>query len=120
MRSGLRNEASSANRVGPARWAKTPACVIAAAIMLACAGFSPALAQQGDHTPLNFGMNADEASQALGVPLNYVRGRRGNELFVALPNVKGSALASRSDGLYLQFRRGRLAGWKGDWGTIRP
>jgi hypothetical protein len=39
---------------------------------------------------------------------------------VALPNVKGATLAKRSDGLYLQFRRGRLAGWKGDWGTIRP
>jgi hypothetical protein len=88
--------------------------------MLACIGYAPALAQQADHTPLNFGMNANQASQALGVPLNYIRGRSGNELFVALPNVKGSALASRSDGLYLQFRRGKLAGWKGDWGTIRP
>ena len=29
-------------------------------------------------------------------------------------------LANRSDGLYLQFGRGRLVGWKGDWGTIRP
>jgi hypothetical protein len=120
MRSRLHSDASSASWIGPARRAKTTAYAIAAVVMLACAGFSPALAQQRDHTPLNFGMNTDEASQALGVPLNYVRGRPGNELFVALPNVKGSALASRSDGLYLQFRRGRLAGWKGDWGTIRP
>jgi hypothetical protein len=52
--------------------------------------------------------------------LFYVRGRPGNELLVALPNVKGATLASRSDGLYLQFRRGKLSGWKGDWGTIRP
>jgi hypothetical protein len=70
--------------------------------------------------PLSFGMNLEQASQALGVALNYVRGRPGEELYVALPNVKGSALSSRSDGLYLQFRRGRLSGWKGDWGTIRP
>jgi hypothetical protein len=70
--------------------------------------------------PLAFGMNAEQASQALGVPLNYIRGRPGEELFLALPNVKGTTLASRSDGLYLQFRKGRLAGWKGDWGTIRP
>jgi hypothetical protein len=54
------------------------------------------------------------------VPLYYVRGRRGNELLAAIPNVKGSALSSRSDALYLQFRKGRLTGWKGDWGTIRP
>jgi hypothetical protein len=70
--------------------------------------------------PLSFGMKADEVSRALGVELQYVRGRPGDELLLALPNVKGAALASRSDGLYLQFRRGRLAGWKGDWGTIRP
>jgi hypothetical protein len=70
--------------------------------------------------PLNFGMSADEASVALGVPLSHVRGRPGNELLLALPNVKGNALAIRSDGLYLQFRRGRLTGWKGDWGTAKP
>lgn len=70
--------------------------------------------------PLMFGMSADQASAALGVPLSYVRGSRGNELLLALPNVKGSALTIRSDGLYLQFRRGRLTGWKGDWGTAKP
>lgn len=70
--------------------------------------------------PLSFGMSAEEASAALGVPLSYVRGRPGSELLLALPNVKGSALSIRSDGLYLQFRRGRLTGWKGDWGTARP
>jgi hypothetical protein len=71
-------------------------------------------------SPLSFGMSIDEASAALGVPLGYVRGRPGNELLLALPNVKGSALTIRSDGLYLQFRRGRLTGWKGDWGTAKP
>jgi hypothetical protein len=75
---------------------------------------------QQPSVPLTFGMNADQVSQALGVPLFHVRGRPGNELLVALPNVKGATLASRSDGLYLQFRRGKLSGWKGDWGTIRP
>ncbi|WP_342722229.1 hypothetical protein AAFG07_23370 [Bradyrhizobium sp. B097] len=68
--------------------------------------------------PLAFGMSADQASQSLGVPLNYVRGTPGNELFVALPNVRGSVLSRRSDGLYLQFGKGRLIAWKGDWGTI--
>jgi hypothetical protein len=70
--------------------------------------------------PLAFGMSPDEVSAVLGVPLSYVRGSRGNELLLALPNVKGSALTIRSDGLYLQFRRGRLSGWKGDWGTAKP
>ena len=70
--------------------------------------------------PLHFGMSPEEVAEVLGVPLNYVRGSRGNELLLAIPNIKGSALSIRSDGLYLQFRKGRLTGWKGDWGTIRP
>jgi hypothetical protein len=86
-------------------------------LMLAMPGVSHA---QQPSVPLMFGMTPDQASQALGVALFYVRGRPGNELLVALPNVKGATLASRSDGLYLQFRRGKLSGWKGDWGTIRP
>ncbi len=73
-----------------------------------------------NRVPLTFGMNTEQATFALGVPLNYVRGRPGDELYLALPNVKGMTLSYRSDGLYLQFRRGRLEGWKGDWGTIRP
>jgi hypothetical protein len=41
-------------------------------------------------------------------------------MYLARSNVKGSALANRNDGLYLQFRHGRLEGWKGDWGENRP
>ncbi|RZN32292.1 hypothetical protein [Bradyrhizobium sp. Leo121] len=78
------------------------------------------VAAQQSAPSLRFGMKPDEVARTLGVPLTFMRGRPGNELYLALPNVKGSALSSRSDGLYLQFRRGKLAGWKGDWGTIRP
>jgi hypothetical protein len=95
--------------------------IFAAAIwMIAMAGMGPSHAQAANNTPLAFGMNVDEASAALGTTLVYVRGRPGNEMFLALPNVKGSALSDRRDGLYLQFRRGKLEGWKGDWGTNRP
>jgi hypothetical protein len=83
-------------------------------------GPSPAQAQIPSNTPLSFGMSEDEAAQVLGVTLIYVRGLPGNEMFLAQPNVKGSALSDRRDGLYLQFRRGKLSGWKGDWGTNRP
>jgi hypothetical protein len=98
---------------------------IAALVMLTCLSLAPVRAQRwGTPTPANiplaFGMTPDQASQALGVDLYYVRGRPGDELLVALPNVKGATLAYRSDALYLQFRHGRLSGWKGDWGTIRP
>jgi hypothetical protein len=99
---------------------------MATGIALASVTLAPAWSQQPargippNGAQLNFGMNAEQASQALGVPLNYVRGRPGDELLLAIPNVKGSALSTRSDGLYLQFRKGRLEGWKGDWEMIRP
>lgn len=97
--------------VGLMKWCLVLGCLLAAP---AGGAASPAAA------PLAFGMSIDEASAALGVPLSYVRGRPGDELLLALPNVKGSALTIRSDGLYLQFRAGRLSGWKGDWGTSKP
>jgi hypothetical protein len=100
--------------------------VIATSIVLAGAATPLAFAQRAvlvapaNGIPLMFGMSPQDVSQVLAVPLFYVRGRPGDELLLAIPNVKGAALASRSDGLYLQFRKGRLTGWKGDWGTIRP
>ncbi len=90
------------------------------AVALAGPSASRAQGQAANNTPLAFGMNVDEASAVLGTTLVYVRGRPGDEMFLALPNVKGSALSDRRDGLYLQFRRGKLEGWKGDWGTNRP
>jgi hypothetical protein len=104
-----------------------------AVVALQIAGASvPALAQQlppiggpypppftatlSNNTPLAFGMDAREAASALGTPLQYVRGRPGEEIFLAFRNVGGSGLFYKKDRLFLQFRKGRLAGWKGDWG----
>ena len=97
----------------------------ATAAVLTFAGVALAQAQAVVTTtppniPVMFGMTPEQTSVALGVPLQYVAGPPGDEMLLALPNVKGTTLAKRSDGLYLQFRRGRLTGWKGDWGTIRP
>jgi hypothetical protein len=99
-------------------------CITAALLALAALS-PPALAQRimtttPPNIPLSFGMSPEQASAALRVQLLYVRGRPGDELLLAVPNVKGATLSYRSDGLYLQFRRGKLTGWKGDWGTIRP
>jgi hypothetical protein len=69
-----------------------------------------------NNTPLVFGMDVEEATRALGTPLNYVGGRPGDEIFLAFRNIGGSGLFLKKDRLYLQFRGGRLAGWKGDWG----
>jgi hypothetical protein len=69
-----------------------------------------------NNIPLAFGMSADEAAFALGVPLNYVRGHPGDEIFLAFRDYGGSGLFPNRHRLFLQFRKGRLAGWKGDWG----
>lgn len=94
--------------------------MLASVTMASAWSQQPPRASLSSAAPLQFGMNAGQVSQVLGVPLSYVRGRPGDELLLAIPNVKGSALSTRSDGLYLQFRKGTLAAWKGDWGMIRP
>lgn len=65
-------------------------------------------------TPLVFGMNPDDAAIALQSPLAYVSGGPGNEVFVA-QRPRGGPFFTREAQLYLQFRKGRLTGWKGDW-----
>ncbi len=67
-------------------------------------------------TPLAFGMDAEDAARALGMPLNYIGGRPGDEIYLVFRTRGGTGFFNRRDRLYLQFRHGRLAGWKGDWG----
>lgn len=69
-----------------------------------------------NNTPLAFGMDAGQTAHALGQPLQYVRGRPGNEMYFALRNIGGSGLVPYRHRLFLQFRHGRLAGWKEDYG----
>jgi hypothetical protein len=97
----------------------------AAALVLILGNAAPAGAQQlpppftatlSNNTPLAFGMDPEEAARALGTPLSYIRGRPGEEIYLAFRNIGGSGLFYKKDRLYLQFRKGRLAGWKGDWG----
>ena len=66
--------------------------------------------------PLAFGMDPTSAAAALGTPLYHVSGRPGDEVLMAIRDGGGSGLLPRRDRLYLQFRAGRLTGWKGDWG----
>ncbi|SHG31440.1 hypothetical protein [Bradyrhizobium erythrophlei] len=77
---------------------------------------APFTATLSNNTPLVFGMDVSDASRALGEPLGYVSGRAGNEIYLAIRNLGGSGLLNHHDRLFLQFRKGRLAGWKGDWG----
>ena len=78
---------------------------------------APFTATLSNNTPLAFGMVASEAAQALQAPLAYVRGKPGDEIFLAIRTAGGSGFFERRNRLYLQFRHGRLSGWKGDWGS---
>jgi len=79
-------------------------------------GSPPFTATLSNLTPLAFGMNVDETSRALGQPLHYISGRPGNEIYLAFRDLGGSGLINHHDRLFLQFRGGRLAGWKEDYG----
>ena len=76
----------------------------------------PFTATLSNNVPLAFGMDVADVSQALQEPLHYIKGRAGDEIYLAFRNIGGSGLFPQRHRLYLQFRHGRLAGWKGDWG----
>ena len=97
------------------------AMVIAVALILVPG--APATAEQpqrvpftqslSNAAPLAFGMTVQEATNALGVQFEYVSGGPGNEMFAAK---RPSPVYNRRNAhLFLQFREGRLTGWKGDW-----
>jgi len=73
----------------------------------------PFIQSLSNNIPLSFGMSAEEAAGALGIPLEYVSGKPGNEMLAA---VRPSPIyMNREARLFLQFRNNRLSGWKGDW-----
>jgi hypothetical protein len=79
-------------------------------------GRAPFTATLSNHVPLEFGMDVSAVSAALRQPLQYVSGPPGKEIYLALRNQGGSGLINHHDRLFLQFRNGRLAGWKEDYG----
>jgi len=97
--------------------ATSPGSAIAQQFTQGARTHSPSFtATLSNNTPLAFGMNAEDVSRALGEPLSYISGRPGDEIYLAIRNIGGSGLFPHRHRLYLQFRKGRLAGWKGDWG----
>ena len=80
-------------------------------------GRMPFTATLSNLTPLAFGMDVGETSRVLAQPLIYLNGSPGNETFLALRNLGGSGLVPHHHRLFLKFRRGRLTGWKEDYGT---
>jgi hypothetical protein len=69
--------------------------------------------------PLLFGMTYDEVAGLVGAPLVYLSGSRGSERYMVerLSSVPGWYPVDAR--IILQFRRGRLTGWRRDW-QMRP
>jgi hypothetical protein len=72
-------------------------------------------APDSNTAPLAFGMTPQQAASALGVPLTYYSGRPGAEIYVATGSAGIPGFHPVDAGIALQFRRGRLTGWKQDW-----
>ncbi len=70
--------------------------------------------------PLAFGMTPDQAAAALGVPLIYYSGPTGSEVLLARGSAGVPGRFPVHSTIALQFRHGRLTGWKQDWGLPKP
>jgi hypothetical protein len=75
---------------------------------------------QTNTAPLNFGMTPDQAALALGVPLIYHSGGHGSEIYLAYGSAGVPGFYPVDSALALQFRKGRLTGWKKDRQLRRP
>jgi hypothetical protein len=82
-----------------------------------CGAFSPGPdpAPGSNVLPLKFGMTRAEASAALGLPLIHHSGRGGNAIYVARAPAGIPGYHPTHFSIALQFRGGRLTGWKKDW-----
>ena len=90
------------------------------AIVWGCIGWMSACPNYGVRSntlPLAFGMTPDAASAALESPLTLVAaGRRGSAIYYTEgTSVATGFIVRERERLWMQFRGGRLTGWKYDW-----
>jgi len=64
--------------------------------------------------PLEFGMTPKEVEAALGEPLVYHSGRGGSQIYIAVGPTGIPGFYRVDTAIALQFRRGRLTGWRSD------
>ena len=90
------------------------------AVLIAAALLAAPPAQAGSYNdPLAFGMTREQVEQLAQAPLIYLSGPRGSERYLIerLSTVPGFYPVDTR--IVLQFRRGRLTGWRRDW-QMRP
>jgi hypothetical protein len=69
--------------------------------------------------PLLFGMTPDEVTRVVEAPLIYLSGPRGSERYMVERMATVPGWYPVDTRIILQFRRGRLSGWRRDW-QMRP
>lgn len=94
-------------------------------IFIACLFLAPGVGLAGQHRaptyndPLAFGMTPEEASRVVDAPLIYLSGSRGSERYLVERTSSVPGIYPVDTHIVLQFRRGRLTGWRRDW-QMRP
>ena len=69
--------------------------------------------------PLVFGMTKAQVARAVEAPLIYLSGPRDSERFLVERPATVPGFHPVDTHIVLQFRRGRLTGWRRDW-QMRP
>jgi hypothetical protein len=96
-------------------------------IFIACLVLAPCAALAGGtghragsyNDPLTFGMTPDEVARVVDAPLIYLSGPRGSERYLVARMSSVPGFYPVDTHIVLQFRRGRLTGWRRDW-QMRP
>jgi len=65
--------------------------------------------------PLVFGMTREQVERTVQAPLVYLSGARGSERFIVERVSSVPGIYPVDTRIILQFRRGRLTGWRRDW-----
>jgi len=69
--------------------------------------------------PLVFGMTKDQVARVIEAPLTYLSGPRDSERYLVERPATVPGFYPVDARIVLQFRRGRLTGWRRDW-QMRP
>ena len=90
------------------------------AIVWGCVGWlssCPNFGVRSNSLPLAFGMSPEAVSSALGAPLTQIAsGPRGSSIQYAEDTAVVSLFTvAHRQRLWMQFRGGKLSGWKYDW-----
>lgn len=88
------------------------------AVVWGCVGWlstCPYYDLRSNALPLQFGMTPVAAATALNVPLVHVSGGKRSEILYAERPTTMNVFFAYDGQLWLQFRNGRLTGWKNDW-----